>query len=189
MRYSISPVTRTGLVEAVALGEAKTHVDQDHDVHDDLIEDLVVAAAETIEDVQERVLRKGTLVLRLPCWPASGMIEIPRWPLISVESVTYLTEGATDPTVLAADSWTVLANRKPPAVVLKKGVSWPTASLEYGEPITVSFTAGYEDGAVPQKVRGSLKRIVARWYEQRGEGFGAQIPDEELQFLLAERLW
>ena len=93
MDYAISEVTRAGAKDPLTPEEAKAHLRPDGTDDDDLIEAMITAVAQAVEDVQARVLRKGTLELWLPGWPESGVIRVPRFPLVSVEAVEYLKAG------------------------------------------------------------------------------------------------
>ena len=94
MDYAISGVTRTGNKDPLTPEEAKAHLKPDGADDDGLITAMIAAVAEAVEDVQARVLKKGTLELWLADWPESGVIRIPRFPLVSVDAVEYLKAGA-----------------------------------------------------------------------------------------------
>lgn len=120
-------------------------------------------------------------------------ITIPRYPVQEVEAITYLEEGEEVPTVFPASSYTLVAQMQPPAVVLKRGESWPSAVLEAGAPIAVTFVAGYEDGEVPAKPRQAIQLLAAHWYANRESvvvgSIATEIPEGLRSLVLADRLW
>lgn len=192
MDYALSSVTRTGQVWPISVDEAKEQLAQDHDADDEYIQRLIEGVTEAFEDAQSRVLVRGTFAMGLPAWPSDGVIRIPRYPLVTVESVTYLEEGESTPTAFASSNYRVLTNRLPPRLVLKKNVSWPTATLEAGDPITVNFTAGHADGTVPEGTKHDMKRVIVHAYENRNPvevgTVAVQLPDD-LFGVLRERMW
>lgn len=194
MKYGLTMTQReSGTSAPVSLTELKAHVRQDHSADDTVLTDLISAAAETVEDAQARVLQKSTWALTLEDWPASGIIVLPRYPLVSVTSVTYLLEGESTPTTFASSNYRVDTAMLPPRIVLKQNVLWPTASLERGSPITVTFIAGYEDGEVPEKVKHAIKLLAGHWYEHRESvvtgTITGRVPQAYESLILADRLW
>ena len=194
MDYAISGVTRAvGTKDPLTLEEAKAHLKPDGADDDELIKAMIAAVAGSVEDVQARVFRKGTIELWLPGWPESGVIRIPRFPLVSVDAVEYLKAGEVGWTTYPASNYRVLTDRTPPRIVLKKDARWPTASLEAGDAVRVSFTAGYEDGKVPEKAKQTIRLLLGHWYENRGAvelGTAAiTIPDSYRALVLSDRLW
>lgn len=193
MDYGLAVVSRTGTEDPVSLTEIKAHVRQDHDADNTVLSDLVSAASETVEDAQSKVFRKATMTLTLPHWPASGVIKIPRYPVVSVDSVTYLEEGESSATTLAASNYRVETDHLPPRIVLLKNKQWPSASLEAGMPIAVNFTAGYADGAVPEKSKHAIKLLVGYWYNSRESvvtgTIATELPEAFRSLVLRDRLW
>ena len=193
MDYALSEVTRTGEKEPLGIEEAKAHLKPDGTDDDTLITAMITAVAEAVEDVQARVLRKGTLELSLAVWPESGVIRIPRFPLVSVEAIEYLKAGEVGWTTYPASNYRVLTDRAPPRIVLKQDARWPTASLETGDAVRVKFTAGYEDGKVPEKAKQTMRLLLGHWYENRGAvelgTIATTIPDSYRALVLSDRLW
>lgn len=163
--------------EPVSLAEAKLHLRVDVEDDDLLIERLISAAREYIEEATGRALLNQTWELTLDGWPEGNYIELPRAPLSSVTSIVYTDSDDTDNT-FAATNYSVDTSSEPGRVVLKSGCSWPTASLANGQAITVTYVAGY--GSLPTNVPGQLRQAVlmltGHWYENReavliGQGY------------------
>lgn len=75
--------------EPVSLTEAKAHcnIESDFVEDDDAIEAFIAAARESCEARTGRQLVSATYVLRLSGFPCVDVIELPRPPLVSVNSV------------------------------------------------------------------------------------------------------
>src|SRR5712691_10534347 len=89
--------------EPVSLDEAKAHLRVDLDAEDDLIEDAITAARETLEIEMRRSFLSTTWTLGLDHFPWRGFLRLPRPPLQRVEAMTYLdvdgAEQTLEPTV------------------------------------------------------------------------------------------
>ena len=99
--------------EPVSLAEAKLHlkIEATDTGEDSLIKRLIVVARRRAEVSTGRALVTQTWTLALDGFPG-GVIEVPRPPLSSVTSITYIDpEGATQ--TVAADRYRVDAQREP----------------------------------------------------------------------------
>lgn len=191
--YGLTLVSRTGSVDPVTLTEIKAHVRQDHDADDTVLGDLVSAAAERVENDKGTILRKASMTLTLDAWPTDGIIEIPRSPLVSVTSIGYLAEGGSSDTTLSATLYRVDTGTHKPRIVLKRDQQWPTTTLETGGAITVTFVAGYDDGAVPEIDKHAIKVLVGHWYANRESvvtgTIAVDVPETYRSLVLGDRLW
>lgn len=102
-KYAIVMVTQPA-VEPLTLAEAKLHlrVADTFTADDDYVTALIVAARRFVENYTGRALIEQTFDLKLdsfPCW----QIDVPRPPLISVTSITYVDTAGDTQTVDAAD--------------------------------------------------------------------------------------
>lgn len=150
--------------EPVTLDQAKAHMRVTHEREDDLIAALIMAAREQAEHMTGRQLMTATWELHLDAW-AGAVFEIPRPPLQSVASVTYLDEDGQEqtvsPTLYTVDMASIMGR-----VVLKPGASWPTPGRLPGA-VRVRFTAGYV--SVPLSIAAWIKVQVATSYLNREE--------------------
>lgn len=190
--YSIERLEVLG-IDPVSLEAVKANMREDGDDQDTRIDQLIQAATKYIEDARSQVLRRSTFTMTLERWPRDGRIEIPRFPVTAVNSVTYLAEGASEATTFAATNYRLEAAQRPPRIVLKSNKVWPSATLETGAPITVTFTAGYPDGQVPEDAQQAIHLLVAHWYENR-EGvvigtISGKLPLGIHDIVLSERQW
>jgi uncharacterized phiE125 gp8 family phage protein len=163
-------------VEPVSLAEANLHLREDGTDQDTLIQALIKGARQYAEAYTGRAFVARTFELTLPAFPAGGEIEVPRPPLIAVESVKYIDTAGALQTVAAAD-YQVDTYRAPGLVKPAYGATWPaTRSGDYNA-VQVRFQAGYaeigspsgEDPAngVPELVRQWILVRVAQLYEHR----------------------
>lgn len=190
--YGLAITSRTG-ADPISLAEIKEQVSQDHDLDDDLLTALRDAAIETVEEAQSTILAQATMTLTLSYWPRDGVFVIPRYPVQSITSITYLEEGESTPTTWAASNYRLESDTFPPRVVVKKDIITPTASLESGNPITITFVAGYADGQVPDTPLQSVRFLTAHWYANRESvavgTIATKIPDTFMSLIMRGRLW
>ena len=153
--------------EPVSLAEAKLHlkIEATDTGEDSLIKRLIVVARRRAEVSTGRALVTQTWTLALDSFPG-GVIEVPRPPLSSVASITYVDpEGATQ--TLAADRYRVDAQREPGRLTPAWDESWPP-TRPVSNAVEVQFVAGYGDpGKVPEDIRQALLLIVGRYYAHR----------------------
>lgn len=164
-------------VEPVDLAEAKLHLRVDATADDMLIENLIRAAREYVEDATGRALIDQTWQLDLDGWPSVGYIELPRPPLSSVSSVKYTDSAGVEHT-FSAEHYGVDVGSEPGRVVLGYGKTWPSVTLWPISPIKITYVAGYGAMAstVPACLRQAVLLLVGHWYENRegvviGQGF------------------
>lgn len=174
-------VAEEPIAEPVTLAEAKRQVRR-VDVDDDdtyLGTMLIPAVRERGEQATRRQFITATWDLRIdhrfPC-----EIVIPRPPLQSVTSITYVdTAGVTQ--TLAADQYQVDAPSGPQAqrgrIRPVYGVIWPITRCQMNA-VTVRFVAGYgdDDSATPPRLKLAMLLDLGTLYENRedavvGQGF------------------
>jgi uncharacterized phiE125 gp8 family phage protein len=130
-----------------------------------LIDVWIRSAREYFEEQTGRQCITATWEYWLSALPYGGIIELPRPPLQSVTSVTYLDTAGEEQT-LDADTYTVEAPAGSHAargrVVLNSGGSWPTTIDDGRFAVKVRFVAGYstEPEQVPGMVTSSLLFLV-----------------------------
>jgi uncharacterized phiE125 gp8 family phage protein len=154
--------------EPVSLAEAKLYLRVDDAADDDLISKLIVAARKHAEaSCGIAMIAQGWSVY-FDGWPGRS-VALPLRPLIAVEDVWVYGEddiaAAVDPAHYFVD-----AAAHPPRLVLRDNRIWPRP----GRPangVEIALTAGYGADAedVPQGLRSAILRLVAHWYENRGD--------------------
>lgn len=153
--------------EPVTTAEAKAHLRVDVSDDDTLIAALIVAARQAFEEINGRSLFTTTWKLILDQWPDGDTIRVPRPPLQSVTSISYVdTDGNT--TVWDAANYVVEIMRTPGRIYLAYDASWPTASLRPASPITITYVSGWATvGAIPQRYKAAILLLLGHLYENR----------------------
>lgn len=143
----------------------------------------LIAATRMIEHESGRLrLLQSTWDFRLECFPCRDYIDL---PLPQVSSISYIkfTDSAAvlntmpsadyhlvggyapgDPDPTDADDQVTYGAR----VYLRYGRSWPSASLETGEPVVVRFVAGWRASQnVPEDLKAAICLQGAHLYRNR----------------------
>lgn len=158
-------------VEPITPAIAKAHLRVDGPDEDALITSLATMAREFFEEETERALVETTWTLQLDRFPRSRHepIRIPRPPLRSITSITYRdTAGATQ--TWDASKYEVVT---PAGTLPRQGEVYPAVDETYPDTrsgsgaVTITFEAGYADGAVPELIQRTLLVILGDLYENR----------------------
>lgn len=162
--------------EVITLAEAKAHARVEIDDDDGLIAGYAIAARVHLEGETRRAFLTQTWDLTLDYgWPVVredgrhlNRIVLPRPPVQSVTSITYIdSAGATQ--TLAADQYKLAkASTGEWFVEPAYGVTWPSVRSEMAA-ITVRFVAGYgsNPGDVPEPLRQAMLLLIGHFYENR----------------------
>ena len=165
--------------EPVSLSEAKAQVRVTHDLEDELIAGKARSARSWVESFTNRALVTQTWELRLPGFPPCGAaIELPRPPLASVTSVTYVDVAGAAQTWAPA-KYQVLRPAGDHAdrgrIVPAYGETYPTARGDE-ESVVVRFVCGYgAAGAVPQALKDAVLLKLGDLYTRRESGLAGAI--------------
>lgn len=154
--------------EPVSTADAKSWMRVDLSDDNDLIDFLIAAARERLEEDAGRSLITQTWELKLDRFPSSDLtaIVLPRPPLISVSSITYVDEDGDTQTWSSAE-YDVDANSEPGRITPAYNYTWPS-TRDQANAVTITFVAGYgAASAVPKKILAAIKFLAAHWYEHR----------------------
>lgn len=152
-------------VEPVTLTEAKLHCKVDSTDDDTLLTALIVAARQQAEHQTGRALVTQIWELSLDEFPVDSL-EIPKPPLQTVASISYLDANGTRQT-LANTEYQVIVDELLGRIVSAYGKSWPSCREVPGS-VVVTFTAGYGlAAAVPESIKSWIKLAVNTLYNQR----------------------
>lgn len=155
------------MTEPLTLAEAKAHLRIAHTSEDDYITSLIEAARLEIEGVTWRAIVRAERTATLDWFPSGREpIYLPAPPLFSVDEIAYIDAAGEDQTI---DSFRVDATHEPGLVVPAYGASWPE-TYDVPAAVSITFTAGYADGEVPENVRHCIRLKLAELYEQRTPG-------------------
>lgn len=154
-------------VEPVLVADMKTFLRVDGSEDDTLITNLIASARWEVEKYLRRALISQTLEFTMDSVPLQDFIELPYQPLVSVTSVTTYNTANTG-AVFANTNYQVdtVGGR----IYLNDGCSWPTA-LRIRNAFVVRYAAGYGAAGtnVPSAIVDAIRRLVALWYEHRGD--------------------
>jgi uncharacterized phiE125 gp8 family phage protein len=184
--------------EPITRGEAKAHlrVDSDITADDDLIDDLISAAREDVEDFLGRCLVWSTWEMHLDAFPCDE-IRVPRPPLLRVVSIHYVDEDGVE-RELGSDNFQVDgAGYYPARICPAYDRSWPNTRAQMNA-VRVTFIAGYpiDDAGsptdysahVPRAHRAAIKLQLANLYANRGEK-AAEMPEAAKSMLWKTRVF
>lgn len=156
MNWSLKRTVDPAL-EPVSLAEAKLHLKMDGVTEDDaLILALISAAREWVEQSTRRALITQTWRLKGNELPLSERLELPRPPLQSVSSFTYVDDGGSTST-WSSSKYSVLTDSEPGIVAVNYGEVWPSIR-DQEDAFTVTYVAGY--GALPASVPAPLRQAI-----------------------------
>lgn len=171
--------TAAPATEPVTLAEAKGQLRVLHAAEDAYIARIARVARATVEGMVSRALIDQGIRLELAAFPASGVIRLPRPPVLSVTSVRYRDAvGATQ--TLDAASYVVTLDELTPRVTLADGASWPVTAI-HPSAVMVDYRAGFgaSPQAVPEDIRHAILLLVEHNYVNRGataEGSRSVVP-------------
>lgn len=151
--------------EPITLVEAKLHLRVSLYDDDNLITGLIKAARAYAETVTRRQFVNATYQYKLDAWP-NGDIRLPRPPLSSVTSITYVDVNG-DVQTAGSSLYDVDTDTEPGRISLAYDQIWPTAR-DQNNTILITYVAGYgAASAVPESLKQAIKLLVGHWYENR----------------------
>jgi uncharacterized phiE125 gp8 family phage protein len=101
--------------------------------------------------------------LYVASWPLAPYFELPRPPLVSVQSVSYYDPNGNLQTIDPA-TYTVDTAPRFGRICLKDNIIWPIVDRRW-DAMQIAFTAGYGlPAAVPAGIRVGIKKLVAYWF-------------------------
>ena len=170
--------------EPITLDEAKLHLKVDGADDNVLISTLIIAAREIAEKTTKRAFI--TQVWEMFLDSAPSLIDIPKPPLQSIESIKVLDDAGDSSTIDPGDYLEQTSEVLPGRIRPNIGLGWP---LHRGfDSFIVEFKAGYGDDEtdIPGSLRREMLALVALWYDKRGFSAGSTImataiTDEQLQ--------
>lgn len=165
MRYGLVVATAP-VDEPISLGEVKQYQRIDGTDDDAYIEGLITAARNQVETETGRSLITTTWTWTLDRFPSGDVLEVPRSPLRSVSSITYVDTNGTTQT-LATTVYDVDTQRDPGRIFLKYQQVWPVVRSIQNS-IVVTFSAGYGTANdIPRNLKLGMMILVSHWYENR----------------------
>lgn len=98
-------------------------------------------------------------------------LTLPRYPLISVDTITVYDEAGTSAVVTVADVFDVDISFMRGRLTLKRGAVWPVALRASGA-IEIDYLSGYgaAETAVPAPLKQAVRQMEAYMYKHWGDG-------------------
>ena len=176
-------------VEPLSVDDAKTHLRITSNDDDIYISSLINAARKYIESYTGRVLITQTWDMYINAFPIDDTpIEIPKSPLSSVTSITYVDNAGASQT-LSSSVYTVDTDSTPGRVYLAYSQAWP-ATRDQRKAVKVRFVAGYGSSgdSVPEAINHALMLIVQSMKEQPTDKVKEYIDEAVASLLVPYRL-
>lgn len=162
--------------EPVSLTEAKLHLRVDATDEDTLITALITAARQLVEEETWRALVTQTWDYVADDWPEGDALAMPRPPLQSVTSITYVDADGVTQTMPAAD---YIVDTYQHRVVLADDADWPSDDLYPTSAVRVRYVAGYgAASAVPGPIKQAMLLLIGHLYESREAAIVGTIATE-----------
>lgn len=126
----------------------------------------LAAARGIVEEYTRRALITQTWELTLEAFPCSGVIDLPRPPLIAVSSIQYVDENG-DTQTLDTSLYTV--DTSTGRIARTYGASWPSTNPQQPAAVTVTYTAGYggTGASVPAPICAAILLALGDLWERR----------------------
>lgn len=168
----VTPPTQEPLTIADARAQCRIDL-TDEDV---LLLGYIQAARDQLETEMRRQFLTATYRYGCDTFGGHHCLRLPRPPLQSVTSVSYIdTAGATQ--TLATTVYGVDTLSEPGKIYLKEGQSWPSLR-EQPNAVQVVYVAGWPSPAlVPAEIKQAMRLLIGHWYEQR-EATADKAPGE-----------
>ena len=186
-----SRITTNPESEPVSLMEMKRYLRIDDNSDDIVLSDQIMEARRFIEDQIGLAFISQSWRMALDRWPAGGeawwdgvremsitelyrsnvlqSVTLPRWPLVSITSVTTYDEDSNATAITVANVFDVDVYRTPGRITLKRGQTWPVA-LRANNAIEIVYVAGYANAAaIPMTMKRAVRQLAAFMYNHRGD--------------------
>lgn len=149
----------------LSVADCKQHLRIDHSDEDTLIEGYLRAATAQAETVLDRQIMPATWRLSFHGF-CGWQIDIPKPPLQSVSSITYLDTAGTTQT-LSSSLYIVDTYSEPGRITPAYNAVWPSVRWQMNS-VIITFVAGYTSAlVVPDRIKTGIKFLVSQWYEHR----------------------
>ena len=191
--YRGNVLTVAPVVEPVTADELRTQLRTDStDLPDTQANDYITEARQEFEDQTGIAMISQTWKLSLDGWSAGGkesvwwdgvrdgaidhllvgrsFVELPRYPLASISSVTTYSEDSTATAVVVADVFDVDTQQVPGRLALRSGQVWPSATRSVNA-VEIVYVSGYGAAAsdVPAPLCRAVRSMAAYLYQHRGD--------------------
>jgi uncharacterized phiE125 gp8 family phage protein len=167
-------VTTPPALDPLSIEEVKTHCRVTSVDEDGLIAGYILAARQYVESICGLALITQTITAYFDSFYG---IWLPRWPVQSVSSVSYLDSTAVSQP-LATDVYYADVRARPAFIAAAYSQCWPQSYYQQNA-VTVVFVAGYgaTPGSIPEPIRQAMLMLIGHWYENRESATTAPLTD------------
>ena len=172
-------VVTSPLIEPIGIEQARDHLRADDTMNEAEVDHWIKDARSKVELFSGRAMLTRTIDVFLDAFPNQietdavlqggiGTILMPRPPLISVASITYIdTTGAS--IVLATDQYDVDVEKEPGRIQPGFGLTWPN-TREVFNAVTIRADCGYGAGVadIPPEFISAMLLILTDRFDNRG---------------------
>ncbi len=111
-------------------------------------------------------------------------IELPRWPLTGITSVTVYDRDSSSTEVVVASTFDIDTQSKRGRLSLRSGAVWPSATRSVNA-IEIVYTAGFGAVAsdVPTPLKRTIRELAAYLYTHRGDCDAAVVFTGAMQIM------
>jgi uncharacterized phiE125 gp8 family phage protein len=176
-------LTTPPAAEPLSLAEAKAHLRIAHNDDDAFLSTLIITVRRVIEQRYSLCLNAQGWSVFLDLWPDNDPINLPLYPVQSINDVKIYGEDDVAATLDPAHYFLDTAS-KPSRLTLRLGrVVQPPGRRANG--IEIKLTTGFV--IVPQQIKQAMLIIIADYYSNRGDGENGAIPLSALELLMPYR--
>ena len=178
--------------EPITLEEAKLYLKVEYNDDDNLINSLIKACREEVEEYTGLILISQTWTVYMNNFPQndnaiwwngirdlpvdfynkSSRIELPKRPVQMVNFIKTYSDSDVATTIPSSDYQVSTYSSPNPykgVISLRDGKTWPTFTRNQ-DGIEIEFMCGFgSPGNVPENIKQSIKQLLAFKYENRGD--------------------
>ncbi len=157
-------VTTPPIIEPVGPSEVRPRARVADSTDDTDLQRMIETARLWVENATWRQLLTATLTVTLDEFPPCGVIYLPRAPLASVTSISYLDNDGVSQS-LASSVYDVITDREPGEIRLAYDQEWPVTRTIH-QAVTLVYVAGWSDAdSVPAPIKDAIVTLVSDQYE------------------------
>jgi len=177
--------------DPITVEDAKRHMRVDADDDDEYIKSLIEMATQWCERIQGRAYITQTLMSKCDAFPEYFLL--PRPPLQSVTSITYVDQNGDTQTV-DTSIYVVDTHSEPGRVTLAYDEEWPYDVRAIENAVAITYVAGYGGPAdVPERIKHAIRLLVSHMYEHREpivlNATPSTVPMSIRDLLGVDRIW
>lgn len=166
-------VTTAPVTEPLSATDVKNYLKVEHTADDDLIDIMIQAAREYVENHTGRALMTQTIREYFDAFPTStndnpkSAITLRFSPVSEVTDLDYTDAEGQSQSLTIATQTTVDKISEPTRIFPAYNTSWPD-TRDQANAVEVEYTAGYSSASdVPAPIRQAMLLIIAKMYESR----------------------